>query len=170
MLRPGKSTQVPQFILDANPTCNIVVTQPRRIAAISISERVAFEQLQETSGGQIGYKVRLESNQNEKTQLLFMTPGVLLRQLQSDPWLQTYTHIIMDEVGLWRQKTLMIIVACVCTLFVRLNSCRPCVLLPDSRTRPISRISTCSSTRPASATARFTVNFDECNITNRSAG
>lgn len=94
----GKSTQVPQFLLDANPTCNIVVTQPRRIAAMSISERVAYEQLQETTGSQIGYKVRLESNQNERTQCLFMTPGVLLRQLQSDPWLQTYTHIIMDEV------------------------------------------------------------------------
>ena len=85
--------------MDANPTCNIVVTQPRRIAAISISERVAYEQLQDTTGGQVGFKVRLESNQNERTQLLFMTPGVLLRQLQSDPWLQTYTHIIMDEVS-----------------------------------------------------------------------
>lgn len=84
--------------MDANPTCNIVVTQPRRIAAISISERVSYEQLQDTTGGQVGFKVRLESNQNERTQLLFMTPGVLLRQLQSDPWLQTYTHIIMDEV------------------------------------------------------------------------
>ena len=93
----GKSTQVPQFILDANPTCNIVVTQPRRIAAISISERVAYEQLQTDTGGQIGYKVRLENSQSDKTQLLFMTPGVLLRQLQSDPFLQEYTHIMVSK-------------------------------------------------------------------------
>ena len=80
------------------PTCNVVVTQPRRIAAISIAERVAFEQLQETTGGQIGYKVRLESSQSDATQLMFMTPGVLLRQLQSDPFLVQYTHVILDEV------------------------------------------------------------------------
>lgn len=94
----GKSTQVPQFVLDANPTCNIVVTQPRRIAAISIAERVAHEQMQGDTGGQVGYKVRLENSQSEKTQVLFMTPGVLLRQLQSDPYLQSYTHIMMDEI------------------------------------------------------------------------
>ena len=91
-------TIVPQFILDANPTSNIVVTQPRRIAAISIAERVAYEQMQDATGGQIGYKVRLESSQSDNTQLLFMTPGVLLRQLQSDPFLQEYSHIIMDEI------------------------------------------------------------------------
>jgi HrpA-like RNA helicase len=75
-----------------------VVTQPRRIAAISIAERVAYEQLQDTTGGQIGYKVRMESSQSEKTQLMFMTPGVLLKQLQWDPCLQEYTIVIMDEV------------------------------------------------------------------------
>jgi HrpA-like RNA helicase len=76
----------------------MVVTQPRRIAAISIAERVAYEQLLDTTGGQIGYKVRMESSQSEKTQLMFMTPGVLLKQLQWDPWLQEYTIVIMDEV------------------------------------------------------------------------
>jgi hypothetical protein len=74
------------------------VTQPRRIAAISIAERVAYEQLQDTTGGQIGYKVRMESSQSDKTQLMFMTPGVLLKQLQWDPCLQEYTIVIMDEV------------------------------------------------------------------------
>ena len=92
----GKSTQVGQFILDANPLCNIVVTQPRRISAISIGERVAEEQCLPI-GGTIGYQVRLESAQSQSTQLLFLTPGVLLRKLTSSPMLSEYSHIIIDE-------------------------------------------------------------------------
>jgi HrpA-like RNA helicase len=95
----GKSTQVPQFILDANPTCRMVVTQPRRLSAIALAERVAEEQCQEGGAGDwIGYQVRLESALSSHTQLLFLTPGVLLRQMQSSPHLIEYTHIVMDEV------------------------------------------------------------------------
>lgn len=93
----GKSTQVGQFLVDANPACNIVVTQPRRISAISIAERVAEEQCLNV-GGTIGYQVRLESAQSEMTQLMFLTPGILLRKLQSSPSLSEYTHIIIDEI------------------------------------------------------------------------
>eukprot|EP00980_Cylindrotheca_fusiformis_P005044 scaffold1069_cov143-Cylindrotheca_fusiformis.AAC.2 len=95
----GKSTQCPQFLLDANPTANIVVTQPRRISAISIAERVGEEQcLDKPIGGLIGYQVRLDSAASKDTQLIFLTPGVLLRKLQSSPQLSEYTHIIIDEV------------------------------------------------------------------------
>lgn len=94
----GKSTQVPQFLLDANPTCSIVVTQPRRISAISIAERVVDEQCQGSAGGLIGYQVRLESAVTADTQLVFMTPGVLLRKMQSSPQFSEYTHIIVDEI------------------------------------------------------------------------
>mmetsp|Transcript_29257 Transcript_29257/g.79144 ORF Transcript_29257/g.79144 Transcript_29257/m.79144 type:complete len:1313 (+) Transcript_29257:175-4113(+) len=105
----GKSTQCPQFLLDANPTASIAVTQPRRISAISIAERVAQEQClgsptdNNTAGGGgvgslVGYQVRLETASSKDTQLLFLTPGVLLRKLQSSPMLSEYTHIIIDEV------------------------------------------------------------------------
>jgi HrpA-like RNA helicase len=95
---PGKSTQVPQFLLDANPTCSIVVTQPRRISAIAIAERIVEEQGQGSVGDLIGYQVRLESAVTADTQLVFMTPGVLLRKMQSSPQLSEYTHIIIDEI------------------------------------------------------------------------
>lgn len=95
----GKSTQVPQFLLDANPGCCIAVTQPRRISAISIAERIAEEQcLVGGVGGLVGYQVRLDSAISNDTQLAFMTPGILLRKMQSAPQLTEYTHIVVDEI------------------------------------------------------------------------
>jgi Helicase conserved C-terminal domain len=85
-------------LLDANPTCSIAVTQPRRISAISIADRVAEEQCQDGVGGLIGFHVRLESAITADTQLVFMTPGILLRKMQSSTHLNEYTHIVIDEV------------------------------------------------------------------------
>ena len=85
----GKTTQVPQFILDGllaageGSTCRMVCTQPRRIAAISIAKRVAQER-GSAIGQQVGYSIRLESKQSKNTRLLFCTTGVLLRKLQGD--------------------------------------------------------------------------------------
>jgi hypothetical protein len=76
----------------------------RRISALSIAERVAQEQCLLSGqdapgmGSLVGYQVRLESAVTQDTQLLFLTPGVLLRKLQSSPMLTEYTHIIIDEV------------------------------------------------------------------------
>uniref|UniRef100_A0A8C6V6M1 Putative ATP-dependent RNA helicase DHX57 n=1 Tax=Naja naja TaxID=35670 RepID=A0A8C6V6M1_NAJNA len=99
----GKTTQVPQFILDSslegpsNKVANIVCTQPRRIAAISVAERVAKERT-ERVGITVGYQIRLESVMSPATRLLYCTTGVLLRRLEGDKKLQGITHIIIDEI------------------------------------------------------------------------
>lgn len=97
----GKTTQVPQFILDQheemNIHCNIVVTQPRRIAAISVAKRVSNERGWPL-GSIVGYQIALERNCSQDTRLIYCTTGVLLQQLVKKQSLSDYTHIIVDEV------------------------------------------------------------------------
>lgn len=109
----GKSTQVPQFILDQYfarlaahsnfsgckniEPVQILCTQPRRLTAIAIAERVSNERC-ERVGNVIGYQIRLENKISAATRLTFCTTGLLLRRLQSDPMLEGISHIIVDEV------------------------------------------------------------------------
>jgi len=99
----GKTTQLPQFILDdaiwngRGGVTNMICTQPRRISATSVATRVAQER-GEQIGKTIGYKIRLEGSMSSSTRILFCTTGVLLRRLTEDPLLSGVSHIIVDEV------------------------------------------------------------------------
>eukprot|EP01012_Entosiphon_sulcatum_P018884 TRINITY_DN2368_c0_g1_i3.p1 TRINITY_DN2368_c0_g1~~TRINITY_DN2368_c0_g1_i3.p1 ORF type:complete len:1025 (-),score=154.03 TRINITY_DN2368_c0_g1_i3:723-3797(-) len=95
----GKTTQIPQFILDGLliDGGNIVVTQPRRISAISVAERVARERGQQV-GCEVGYQVRFESALSPFTRLIFCTSGILLRRLHTDPTLKSVRVVIIDEI------------------------------------------------------------------------
>ena len=103
----GKSTQSVQFILDDmvknlhGSTVNVLCTQPRRISALGLSERVSQERcLRE--GTEVGYIIRGDSKVSEGTRITFMTTGVLLRRLQSHTnllvALEGVSHIFVDEV------------------------------------------------------------------------
>jgi HrpA-like RNA helicase len=99
----GKTTQVPQLVLDdmifnkRGSEANIIVTQPRRISAIGVSERIASERC-ERVGETTGYSIRGESKRSAKTRLLLCTTGILLRRLQCDPDLASVSHVFVDEV------------------------------------------------------------------------
>lgn len=100
---PGKTTQCPQYIFEdallqgRGDSVNIVCTQPRRVAATSVAERVS-EEMCDRLGNQVGYQIRMESKKSAKTRLLFCTTGVILRRLQEDKDLQSISHLIVDEV------------------------------------------------------------------------
>ncbi|KAK4740463.1 hypothetical protein SAY87_032344 [Trapa incisa] len=110
----GKTTQVPQYILDSmwakEKTCKIICTQPRRISATSVAERICYER-GEKIGDDIGYKIRLESKGDRNSSIVFCTNGVLLRVLiagcsnkkgnlaeSSKNVVSEFTHIIVDEI------------------------------------------------------------------------
>lgn len=97
----GKTTQVPQFLLDNSCKkripCNIIVTQPRRIAAISIAKRVSKEREWQL-GTLVGYQIGMKSCFSNDTRLTYCTTGVLLRKLINSKNMLDYTHIILDEV------------------------------------------------------------------------
>ncbi|KAL6078692.1 RNA helicase [Balamuthia mandrillaris] len=94
----GKTTQIPQFIIDSGIRGNKMVacTQPRRVAAMSVSKRVADE-MDVTLGEEVGYSIRFEAVTSQKTFLKYLTDGMLLREAMSEPRLDSYSVIILDE-------------------------------------------------------------------------
>lgn len=98
----GKTTQIPQFLYEAgygspdSPTPGMIgVTQPRRVAAVSMSKRVG-EELGDHSGV-VAYQIRFEGTVDPKTAIKFMTDGVLLREIAQDITLRKYSAIVIDE-------------------------------------------------------------------------
>ncbi len=94
----GKTTQLPKMCLDAGlaERGKIGCTQPRRVAALSVSRRVA-EELGVTWGREVGCKMRFNDDTGRDTRIKFMTDGILLAEIQSDPMLRAYSTLILDE-------------------------------------------------------------------------
>lgn len=96
----GKTTQIPQFVLfDDLPQSQrklVACTQPRRVAAMSVAQRVANE-MDVKLGDEVGYSIRFEDVTSQKTILKYMTDGMLLREAMNDHNLQRYSTIILDE-------------------------------------------------------------------------
>ena len=94
----GKTTQIPQYLDEARLTKMgaIACTQPRRVAAISIAQRVAKE-MGVQLGEEVGYTVRFEDVTSAKTRVKYMTDGMLLREAVGDPLLHRYAVVILDE-------------------------------------------------------------------------
>ena len=94
----GKTTQIPVILHEAGYSQNgvIAVTQPRRIAALSVSEFIA-KQLKTTYPGLVGYKMRFEDKTDSSTKIKIMTDGILLQEMKLDPWMSKYSVIMIDE-------------------------------------------------------------------------
>ena len=94
----GKSTQLPKMCLEAGRGVRGLIghTQPRRIAAMTIARRISDE-LQESVGTSVGYKIRFEEKTGNDTVIKIMTDGILLMEIQQDPLLRTYDTLIIDE-------------------------------------------------------------------------
>lgn len=104
----GKSTRIPQFLYDhglvsQNEGAKVVVTQPRRIAAVSLSKRVSEEVAtaylsERPNSDLVGYQVRWQHSKNhQECPIKFVTDGILLNEMMSDPLLSQYQYVVIDE-------------------------------------------------------------------------
>ncbi|CAI6338780.1 unnamed protein product [Periconia digitata] len=99
----GKSTQVPQFLI-SEPWCTktIAITQPRRVAAISLARRVAEEMGSyfgnQSPAAKVGYSVRFDNATGPSTKVKFLTEGMLLQEVLRDPDMNQYSAVVVDEV------------------------------------------------------------------------
>lgn len=137
----GKTTQVPQMLLDAGLAGDrrIVVLQPRRVAARSVATRVAWERSQPL-GAEVGYQVRFEDHIGDTTRIAFVTEGILLRWFHDDPELRDIGILVFDE---FHERNLLSDVAL--ALAKRLQQTR----------RPDLRLVVMSATLDAEPVARY---------------
>lgn len=93
----GKTTQIPLLLREILPAgAKVAITQPRRVAARSVSKYVAGQVGCEI-GDEVGYQVRFDDHTSEGTRMNFMTDGILLRKMQQDPLLKEYAAVMVDE-------------------------------------------------------------------------
>ncbi|XP_070500326.1 putative pre-mRNA-splicing factor ATP-dependent RNA helicase PRP1 [Chironomus tepperi] len=95
----GKTTQIPQWAVDYARSLSakgVACTQPRRVAAMSVAQRVS-EEMDVLLGQEVGYSIRFEDCSSPKTVLKYLTDGMLLREAMSDPMLENYQVILLDE-------------------------------------------------------------------------
>ncbi len=90
----GKSTQIPQYLMGGSKM--VAVTQPRRVAALSLAARVS-EEVGTPLGQLVGYQVRFANRTSRSTRLKYLTDGMLLRELMLDPQLKRYLTVVIDE-------------------------------------------------------------------------
>ena len=95
----GKSTQVPQMLLDENLLGSdgvVWMLQPRRIAARMLAKRISFER-ETPLGGEVGYQIRFDKVSSRHTRILLVTEGILLRKMLTDPQLKGISAVLFDE-------------------------------------------------------------------------
>ncbi len=101
----GKTTQTPQWCVDfalllsvarGQKHRGVACTQPRRVAAMSVAQRVANER-DVLLGQEVGYSIRFEDCSSQKAILKYMTDAMLLREAMSDPLLESYACVLLDE-------------------------------------------------------------------------
>lgn len=136
----GKSTQIPQYLYEAgfsiwqpspspkhetreSSPALIGCTQPRRVAAISVSQRVAYEMNCEL-GTRVGYAIRFDDRTSPETCIQYMTDGMLLREASMDPLLSRYRVIVLDEAH-ERTVNTDVLLALLNRLIVGVNASRP---------------------------------------------
>ncbi|RII22562.1 hypothetical protein CUC08_Gglean013476 [Alternaria sp. MG1] len=108
----GKSTQIPQYVHSALDSSGMIaVTQPRRVAAMSVAKRVA-EEFGCKLGNEVGYSIRFEDKTGPKTKIKFATDGVLLQEAKSDPLLSNYSCIMIDEAHERSLQSDLLLVLC----------------------------------------------------------
>jgi ATP-dependent RNA helicase DHX8/PRP22 len=95
----SKTTQIPQYLLSDGGVVGrgqVGCTQPRRVAAVSVSTRVASE-YGCSLGAQVGYTIRFDDTSGPLTRLKYLTDGMMLREIIADPWLSKYNALVLDE-------------------------------------------------------------------------
>ncbi|KAF1917904.1 P-loop containing nucleoside triphosphate hydrolase protein [Ampelomyces quisqualis] len=136
----GKTTQVPQFLYEAGygapdgPTPGLIgVTQPRRVAAVSMSKRVGDEL--SDHGSKVAYQIRFDTSTSAKTAVKFMTDGVLLREITQDFVLTKYSAIVIDEAHERSVNTDILI-----GMLSRIVDLRAQMAKDDPKTKPLKLI------------------------------